>query len=51
MPDSFSVPYGSELKAIVENGFASFILDNRSFDEVKNEMTAEVEKVVSANQK
>lgn len=51
MPDTFSVPYGSELKAIVENGFASFILDNRSFDEVKSEMTAEVEKVVSANQK
>lgn len=51
MPDTFSVPYGSELKAIVENGFASFILDNRNFDEVKNEMTAEVEKVVQANKK
>ncbi|MEK5494215.1 extracellular solute-binding protein [Paenibacillus sp. FSL R7-0297] len=51
MPDTFSVPYGSELKAIVENGFASFMLDNRSFDEVKTEMTAEVEKVVQANQK
>lgn len=51
MPDTFSVPYGSELKAIVENGFASYILDNRSFEEIKGEMTAEVEKVVQANQK
>ncbi|KUP22033.1 extracellular solute-binding protein [Paenibacillus sp. DMB5] len=49
MPDTFNVPYGNELKAIVENGFASYILDNRSFEDIKNEMTAEVEKVVSAN--
>ncbi|WP_141503587.1 ABC transporter substrate-binding protein [Paenibacillus luteus] len=51
MPDSFSVPYGSELKKIVENGFASFMLDERSFEDVQKEMTAEVEKVVQANQK
>ncbi|WP_337102263.1 ABC transporter substrate-binding protein [Paenibacillus sp. YIM B09110] len=51
MPDSFSVPYGSELKKIVENGFASYMLDERSFEDVQKEMTAEVEKVVQANQK
>lgn len=49
MPDTFSVPYGSELKTIVENSFASYMLDNRKFDEVKQEMTAEVEKVVESN--
>ncbi|MGG6311458.1 ABC transporter substrate-binding protein [Paenibacillus macerans] len=50
MPDAFSVPYGSELKTIVENGMSSYMLDNRSFDEVKTEMTDEVKKVVEANQ-
>ncbi|MNO25258.1 Bacterial extracellular solute-binding protein [compost metagenome] len=49
VPDTFSVPYGSELKTIVENGFSSYMLDTRSFDEVKAEMTAEVKKVVDAN--
>ncbi|WP_049895046.1 ABC transporter substrate-binding protein [Paenibacillus antibioticophila] len=49
MPDSFSVPYGSELKTIVENGMSSYMLDNRSFDEVKAMMTEEVKKVVDAN--
>lgn len=49
MPESFSVPYGSELKTIVENGFSSYMLDNRSFDDVKAEMTSEVQKVVDAN--
>ncbi|SEU26285.1 ABC transporter substrate-binding protein [Paenibacillus sp. NFR01] len=49
MPDTFSVPYGSELKTIVENGFSSYMLDNRSFDDVKAEMTDEVKKVVEAN--
>ncbi|WP_379131088.1 ABC transporter substrate-binding protein [Paenibacillus sp. sgz500958] len=49
MPDTFSVPYGSELKTIVENGFSSYMLDNRNFDEVKAEITDEVKKVVEAN--
>ncbi|MNC52050.1 hypothetical protein D3C75_1013730 [compost metagenome] len=49
MPDTFSVPYGSELKTIVENGMSSYMLDNRSLDEVKVEMTDEVKKVVEAN--
>ncbi|AIQ11933.1 ABC transporter substrate-binding protein [Paenibacillus durus] len=50
MPEgTFTVPYGSQLKTIVENSFASYMLDNRNFDEVKAEMTAEVEKVVAAN--
>ncbi|MBW4083219.1 ABC transporter substrate-binding protein [Paenibacillus sp. S150] len=49
MPDAFSVPYGSELKTIVENGFSSYMLDNLSFDEVKAGMTEEVKKVVEAN--
>lgn len=52
MPEgSFTVPYGSQLKTIVENGFASYMLDNRDFDQVKAEMTAETEKVVAANNK
>lgn len=49
MPDAFSVPYGAELKTIVENGFSSYMLDNLGFDEVKAEMTEEVKKVVDAN--
>ncbi|MCM3702805.1 ABC transporter substrate-binding protein [Paenibacillus macerans] len=49
VPETFSVPYGSELKTIVENSFSSYMLDNRSFDEVKAEMTDEVKKVVEAN--
>ncbi|CQR53568.1 ABC transporter substrate-binding protein [Paenibacillus riograndensis] len=49
VPNTFSVPYGSELKTIVENSLASYMLDNRSFDEVKTEMTDEVKKVVEAN--
>ncbi|GLX66674.1 ABC transporter substrate-binding protein [Paenibacillus glycanilyticus] len=49
MPDAFSVPYGAELKKIVEDGFSSYMLDNRDFDEVKASMTDEVNKVVEAN--
>lgn len=50
MPEgTFTVPYGSQLKTIVENSFASYMLDNRKFDDVKAEMTAEVDKVVAAN--
>lgn len=49
MPDTFSVPYGSELKTIIENGFSSYMLDNLSFDAVKAVITDEVKKVVEAN--
>ena len=47
--NTFSVPYGSELKTIVENGFSNYMLNNLSFDEVKTTMTNEVKKVVEAN--
>lgn len=49
VPNAFSVPYGSELKTIVENGFSSYMLNHLDFDEVKTTMTNEVKKVVDAN--
>jgi len=50
MPEGgVSVAYGAELKTIVENGFNSFMLDNRSFEDVRKEMTEEAEKVIQAN--
>lgn len=50
MPEStVNVAYGAELKTVVENGFTSFMLDNKPFEEVKKSMTEEAEKIVAAN--
>ena len=49
MPEgAFTVSYGSELKTLVENGFSSYMLNNRNFEDVQKEMTAEVEKIVAS---
>ncbi|MCL6458900.1 MAG: hypothetical protein K6T85_12910, partial [Gorillibacterium sp.] len=52
MPEgAFSVTYGAEIKTLVENSFSSYMLNDRKFEDVQKEMTAEVEKIVKANQK
>lgn len=51
MPENtITVPYGAELKTVVENGFTKFMLDNEPFESVQKSMTEEAEKIVKANQ-
>ncbi|TLS48235.1 extracellular solute-binding protein [Paenibacillus antri] len=42
-----AVPYGTELKTVVENGFTKYMLDNTTFEEALESMKAEGEKAIN----
>jgi multiple sugar transport system substrate-binding protein len=48
---TYSAAYSSQLKTVLENGFAHFILDNQTADQAGNDMVAEANKVIQQNSK
>jgi multiple sugar transport system substrate-binding protein len=49
--NSFSVPYGSELKTVTENAFTKYMLDNTTFEEAQKYMMDEGKKIIEKNKK
>ena len=46
LPTTVAVPYGSELKTVVENGFTKYMLDNTTFEEAQTYLIEESQKII-----